>query len=306
VTRRGAFPLAAVLACLTLVPGASAQTSSTAKPEPKQPPTTSAPPAKPAQPAKPARPAKPPGPPALTIAGFAETGVLGFSAAESFDAVYGSSSGLAWGGGVRVAHRSGLFGQVSATTYSDVGERVFVDGSAVFPLGIESRLTITPLDFTAGWRFAPKPKKPKAPAANPPAKPARPVSSPAAPRGEQATPAPKPAPAPAKPATPAATSPTPPRGFFGSLVPYVGGGVGVVLVKEEADFAATSDDVSDSHSSYHALAGVEIPISKWFGADVEAGLRWVPDALAGSGVAEAFGEQDLNHFFLMVRFRIGR
>lgn len=301
MTHRGALSCAAMLAWLTLVPGPAAAGQQTPAKPPAKPPTTAGAPQKP--PPKPAPAPKPPGPPAFTIAGFAEAGWLVFSAAESFDAVYGSSSGPAWGGGVRVAHRSGLFGQVTASSYSDVGERVFVDGSVVFPLGIESRLTVTPLDFTAGWRFAPKPKKPAGPpakpAAKPPSKPGQPLPVP------KFSQAPTPAPPPQRPAQPPPAS-TPRKGLLGSLVPYVGGGVGIVLVSEEADFSSTSDDVSESHTSYHALAGLEIPLSKWFAADVEAGLRWVPDALAGDGVANAFGEEDLNHFFVMFRFRIGR
>lgn len=304
MTTRGALACATVLGWLTLVPGLAAQTPGTAKPDPKQPPSKPTTPA--SSPKKPAQTSpKPAGPPAFSIAGFAEVGLLGFSATESFEAVYGSASGFAWGGGVRVAHRSGLFGQVSAASYSDVGERVFVDGSAVFPLGIESRLTVTPLDFTAGWRFAPKPKKPAGTPAKPGAKPpSKPPQPPATPRWSETPQTPKPAP-PAKPAPPVSAT-TQKRGFLGSLVPYVGGGVGIVLLSEEADFASSSDDVSESHTSYHALAGLEIPVSKWLGADVEAGLRWVPDGLAGNGVAEAFGETDLNHFFVMLRFRIGR
>jgi hypothetical protein len=89
----------------------------------------------------------------LAIRGLADVGIVAFAARQSFDAVYGSATGPLWGGGVQVAHRAGWFVQAHAAQFKANGERVFVAGSEVFPLGIQSRLTIVPVDLTAGWRF---------------------------------------------------------------------------------------------------------------------------------------------------------
>jgi hypothetical protein len=236
-------------------------------------------------------------PPAFGIRGHVDVGYLSFSASESMDAVYGKTGGAAWGGGVRVTHRRGLFGQLSAARFSATGERVFVANDEVFPLGIPTELTVTPIDITGGWRFV-RSARPGAP--RPPGRPAQPPAKPPEPAGTPAPPAGKPPQPPARPAAAAA-----PRGAP-RLVPYVGGGIGIVRLTERADFAASGDDVESSHTSYHVLGGADIAVTRLFGAGIEAGWRWVPDALAGTGVADAFDEPDLDHFFLMVRFTIGR
>jgi opacity protein-like surface antigen len=212
--------------------------------------------------------ARPDRPPAFSFRGQVDLGYVSFSAQESLDAVYDGRGGALWGGGVRVAHRAGWFAQVSAWKFATEGERVFVLDQQVFPLGIPTTLTIVPLDVTGGWRFQRRPS-----------------------RG---------------PATPPRAARPAGRGRGIGLVPYVGGGVGVVRVTERADFAESGDDVEERHTSYHLLGGADIGLSRWVGAGVEAGWRWVPDALEGNGVAQAFGETDLDHFFIVVRVTIGR
>src|SRR5690606_3690191 len=128
--------------------------------------------------------------------------------------------------------------------FSADGERVFVtDDLDVFPLGIPTTVSVTPVDVTAGWRFTPAPRRPGA--------------APAAQR----------------------------RGM--RVVPFVGGGVGVVQYRETADFAEAGDDASDSFGSYHVLGGVEIPFTRRLGASVDGLYRWVPDALGEDGVSAA-------------------
>jgi opacity protein-like surface antigen len=234
------------------------------------------------------------GPPAFTIGGLVDFGFASFSASRPLEAVYETSTGLIWGGGVRIGHRSGLFGQVTAYRFGADGERVFVSGGQVFKLGIPTSLTVVPLDFTAGWRWLPRQRttRPAPPAKQPPPRSTSDDLVRAQRRGGQPPPA-RPAP------TQAQRSP---RRF----IPYVGGGIGVVRITEEAGFANSGDDVNEQHTSYHVLGGVDFPLSRLFGAGVETGWRWVPDALAGSGVAEEFDETNLDHFFLMVRFTIGR
>jgi hypothetical protein len=77
------------------------------------------------------------------------------------------------------------------------------------------------------------------------------------------------------------------------LVPYAGGGVGVVQYEETSDFAAAGDDIKETFTSYHALGGVELPVGKGLGVNAEVIYRWVPDALGGGGVSQSFGETDL-------------
>ena len=79
-------------------------------------------------------------------------GRINFTAADSFDAIFGESSGPIFGGGVRIS-QGGMFLDVGAWQYSADGERAFVAGNTVFPLGIPIEVTVTPIEFSGGWRF---------------------------------------------------------------------------------------------------------------------------------------------------------
>jgi hypothetical protein len=111
----------------------------------------------------------------------------------------------------------------------------------------------------------------------------------------------RPAPRPAPPVA-ARVRPRGPRRW----IPYVGGGAGFVRVTERAEFSEAGDDFEERHVSYHVMAGVDVPAGRWLGAGIEAGWRWVPDALAGDGIAAAFGETDLHHFVVVGRLTFGR
>jgi opacity protein-like surface antigen len=102
------------------------------------------------------RPAPRPAPaqPAIAVRGFADIGMFSFGAADSFDAVLGTSSGPLFGGGGEVVFGPGLFAQVRVSRFRKSGERVFVFEDEVFPLGIPTTVRITPLDVTGGYRFA--------------------------------------------------------------------------------------------------------------------------------------------------------
>lgn len=84
-------------------------------------------------------------------------------------------------------------------------------------------------------------------------------------------------------------------------VPFVGGGIGVLQYEEASEFAESGDDVSDSHTSYHVLGGLELPITRQIGASVDALYRWVPDGLGGGGVSAVYGDTDLGGFTFRVR-----
>jgi hypothetical protein len=106
------------------------------------------------------RPAPPPAAASgrlLEIAGFVHFGSLTLAAERSFDAILGSSSGTIVGGGGEVVFRRGLlrgvFGRVDVSRFSEDGERVFVFNGEVFPLGIPTTITLTPVEVSAGYRY---------------------------------------------------------------------------------------------------------------------------------------------------------
>lgn len=99
-------------------------------------------------------------PPALSnrlqIRAFGSTSTTWFTAASTFKAVLGTSTGQDFGAGLNITQGPGYL-EVGARRFSKSGERVFVtDSGQVFPLGIPAKITMTPLDVTAGWRFRPR------------------------------------------------------------------------------------------------------------------------------------------------------
>ena len=130
------FPVLLMAATLALPAMAQAQTQ---KPKPAPAPAR-----------------RPPQPPSrsVQIGGYGMIGTFNFAAKDSFDAILGSSSGLIFGGGARVGlPYGGLFVDVGAWRFSAEGERVFVVGDQVYPLNVPAQISVTPLEFTAGWRF---------------------------------------------------------------------------------------------------------------------------------------------------------
>jgi hypothetical protein len=89
------------------------------------------------------------------------------------------------------------------------------------------------------------------------------------------------------------------------IIPFAGGGAGVVQYKETSDFAQPGDDVDESFTSYHFMGGVEVPLWKFLGVGVEYHHRWVPDALGTGGVSEQFNEDDLGGGTFRFRVIVG-
>lgn len=90
----------------------------------------------------------------VDIGGYAMFGNVTFAATESFDAILGESSGPIFGGGARVGLPwGGLFVDVGAWRFHGEGERAFVFGNEVIPLGIPVDVKVTPIEISAGWRF---------------------------------------------------------------------------------------------------------------------------------------------------------
>jgi opacity protein-like surface antigen len=189
----------------------------------------------------------------LAVRGFGDIGVTWFTAADTFDAVFGSSSGTFFGGGVEVVLPSRVFAGVRFSRFEKTGERVSVSDGEVFPLGIDLTATITPIEISGGYRF----------------------------RG---------------------------AGRTGTVIPYLGGGVGWHKYKETSEFAVSGEDVDETFTGYHVLGGVEVRLGRWFGVAGEGQWTTVPDALGAdsSSAASEFGESDLGGFAVRVKFVIGR
>jgi len=87
------------------------------------------------------------------LRGFGDIGSTTFTAAQSFDAVLGSRSGLLFGGGVEVVFPVRVFVNLRASRFHAVGQRVFLFNGEQFDLGIPATVTVTPMEVTAGYRF---------------------------------------------------------------------------------------------------------------------------------------------------------
>jgi hypothetical protein len=89
----------------------------------------------------------------LTFRAFADLGLTRFAAGETFDATLGSPSGVFFGGGVEVVLPQQWFVGLRLSHFGKSGERVFVQDDEVFPLGIDLKVGITPIEVSAGYRF---------------------------------------------------------------------------------------------------------------------------------------------------------
>ena len=90
----------------------------------------------------------------VQIGGYVMFGAIGFTAADSFDAILGRTSAPILGGGVTVGlPLGGLFVNLGGWRFKDDGERVLVVDREVFPLGIPVSITLAPVELSAGWRF---------------------------------------------------------------------------------------------------------------------------------------------------------
>ena len=88
----------------------------------------------------------------LAFRGFVDGGSTSFTAKKSFNAIFGSESGMVYGGGVEAVERK-FFLNVRASRFKKTGERVFVFEGQEFRLGIPATVTITPIEVNVGYRF---------------------------------------------------------------------------------------------------------------------------------------------------------
>jgi|SoiMethySBSTD1v2_1073268.scaffolds.fasta_scaffold03409_15 opacity protein-like surface antigen len=98
--------------------------------------------------------ASPPAPrPQTVVRAFGDLGMTFFTASDTFDAVLGSPMGVVFGGGAEVVLPQRLFFSGRVSHFQKSGERVFVLDDEVFPLDIDTTVSITPVEVTAGYRF---------------------------------------------------------------------------------------------------------------------------------------------------------
>jgi hypothetical protein len=308
---RGAFAVAILVSPV----GALAQQR-----PPTPPPQRPAPPA----PARPAPPAARPESP-YTFRGFFSFGTTSLSAAETFEAVLGSSSIGAIGGGGEV---NGLWKKVfvrfDVSRSTGEGSRALVVDGTPVSLGVPLRVGLTPIEITAGWRHtfmtrarpaAPAPPRPPAP---PAATPARPGATPPPATPPRTTPPPPPqtpprtTPPPQAPPQAPARPGQPPAAARPSMVPsrfsvYGGGGPVFLKYSEESDFAVAGENVNTSFTGFVFYGGLSVDLTKLLYANGEVGFRTVPDAIGAGGLSAVFGENNLGGFVLRalvgVRFK---
>ncbi len=92
----------------------------------------------------------------LQIRAFGSASTTWFTASSTFKAVLGKGTGQDAGGGLNLTQGPGYL-EIGARRFSKSGQRAFVtDDGQVFPLGIPTKVMMTPLDVTAGWRFQPR------------------------------------------------------------------------------------------------------------------------------------------------------
>jgi hypothetical protein len=102
---------------------------------------------------RPPAPARPATRQPLAIRGFGDVSAVRFAAGDAFDATLGSPTGVFFGGGVEVVLPQQWFVNLRLSHFGRSGERVFVQDDEVFPLGIEMKVEMTPIEVSAGYRF---------------------------------------------------------------------------------------------------------------------------------------------------------
>jgi len=79
--------------------------------------------------------------------------VQSFDAHETFSAVFDSSSGSFFGGGLNITDDDRFYFDIGASRFKETGQRAFVNAGQTFKTGIPLTATIIPLEFTGGYRF---------------------------------------------------------------------------------------------------------------------------------------------------------
>jgi outer membrane protein W len=76
-----------------------------------------------------------------------------FAASTTFNAVFESNTAPVWGGGIDIAIHRRFFLDLTISHMSKTGQRAFFNNGDVFRLGIPLKVTSTPVEIAAGYRF---------------------------------------------------------------------------------------------------------------------------------------------------------
>jgi opacity protein-like surface antigen len=87
--------------------------------------------------------------------------------------------------------------------------------------------------------------------------------------------------------------------------PYVGGGIGTVLFKEESVGADPGENIQTRFMSYHAVAGVEFR-NGWVATAFEVEYSRIPDSIGVGGASAAFQESNLGGVVGRIKILVGR
>ena len=91
----------------------------------------------------------------------------------------------------------------------------------------------------------------------------------------------------------------------GNATPYVGGGIGTVLFKEESLAADPGENIQTRFTSYHAVAGVEFR-NGWVATAFEVEYSRIPDSIGFGGASAAFQETNLGGVVGRIKILVGR
>jgi opacity protein-like surface antigen len=91
----------------------------------------------------------------------------------------------------------------------------------------------------------------------------------------------------------------------GTTTPYVGGGIGTVLFKEESLAADPGENIQTRFTSYHAIAGVEFR-NGWVATAFEVEYSRIPDSIGVGGASAAFQESNLGGVVGRIKILVGR
>jgi opacity protein-like surface antigen len=91
----------------------------------------------------------------------------------------------------------------------------------------------------------------------------------------------------------------------GYATPYLGGGIGMVLFKEESLAADPGENIQTRFMSYHAIAGVEFR-NGWVATAFEVEYSRIPDAIGFGGASAAFQESNLGGVVGRIKILVGR
>ena len=94
-------------------------------------------------------------PPAVSLRPFLLVTEQGFTAKQSFKAVFGQSVEPFLGGGVELVLHDRVYVDLAASRFQKTGQRAFLFNGQAFQLGLPLVVTETPFEVSGGYRFLP-------------------------------------------------------------------------------------------------------------------------------------------------------